>query len=293
MYIRTRNQRGRVPTIAMPITAVIVACFSSFALSQGLNFWVRRPEGDQNCRVDGDEIVATNCSYAGGCLYNRPYGKMYCCRLGFPQCTGWNEECDTKASPTGSNRQVFCRRNSDTWCCNKEQERCASDESNQCEPRVENPLLHESNSTYTSVKNMTIAGPIDIDSSIQGTTTNSKNGGDEPTQTPQSNTNSNAGADGGDSGNAREKPSAGVIAGATIGGLAGLVLIVMGIIWVSNGFAREKLATAFRRQQNPQSSSQERALNGEMVRSGANMQEPPKSATEDDTWDGCRRVFRP
>jgi hypothetical protein len=140
---------------------------------------------------------------------------------------------------------------------------------------------------------MTIAGPIDIDSSTQGTATNSKNGGDGPTQTPQSNTNSNPGADGGDSGNAREKLRAGVIAGATIGGLAGLVLIVMGIIWVSNGFAREKLATAFRRQQNPQSSSQERTLNGEVVRSGANMQEPSKLATEDDTWDGCRRVFRP
>ncbi|KAF8246607.1 hypothetical protein K440DRAFT_631156 [Wilcoxina mikolae CBS 423.85] len=277
----------------MPITIAIVAYFASLALSQGLNFWVRRPGVDQNCRVDGDGTVATNCSYAGGCLYNRPYGKMYCCRPGFPQCTGWNEECDTKASPTGFNRQIFCRRNSDTWCCNKEQERCASDESNRCEPKIENPLLHESNSTYTSVKNVTLAGPTGVDGRAQGTATNAKNGGDGPTQTPQPNTNGNVGADGGDGGSARGTPSAGVIAGATIGGLAGLVLIVMGIIWVSKGFAREKLATAFRRQQNPQSSSQERTLNGGVVRSGANTQEPPKLATEDDTWDGCRRVFRP
>jgi hypothetical protein len=177
------------------------------------------------------------------------------------------------------------------WCCDKEQERCASNVTNQCEPKIENPLHNESNSTYTSIKNMTLAGPTGVDRNLQGTAIISKNGGDGSTQTLEPNTNSNGRTNSSDGGSG--EPSAGVIAGATLGGLAGLVLIVTGIIWISKGFARKKVITEFRRQQYPQSSWQERTLERGMGRSGSNVQEPPKLVTDDDMWDGGRRVFRP
>jgi hypothetical protein len=138
---------------------------------------------------------------------------------------------------------------------------------------------------------MTLAGPTGVDRNLQGTAIISKNGGDGSTQTLEPNTNSNGRTNSSDGGSG--EPSAGVIAGATLGGLAGLVLIVTGIIWISKGFARKKVITEFRRQQYPQSSWQERTLERGMGRSGSNVQEPPKLVTDDDMWDGGRRVFRP